>query len=298
MGVNGLFGCLTADVVRIILLQLRGRDMVQLELVNRECADLAADDELWRGLVQRRWNVDGRASETMRRTKSTWRAVYANWDSVLRMPSSKFTGQRTAVFARAKEDDVAVWVSLKHTEDCRAERDGVRLRFVLQNLGSTAAFVQTNSCRLLLKSEARSKIRQLDVASNSLRCSTLLVQRQPGREGLADSSDLEAKPCAPVIKLETHAFAVLEVSFHLHSRRILHPEALERLSSISISIKRTTPVLCANLSSETGSASKPSQESALVHRNTTIHAAFEEQRIWEHFERLPGDFWVFVERAF
>uniref|UniRef100_A0A7S0ZCP3 F-box domain-containing protein n=1 Tax=Timspurckia oligopyrenoides TaxID=708627 RepID=A0A7S0ZCP3_9RHOD len=155
-GANGDTEYLPDELLWSAIVQLRGEDLNELELVNRHCARFITNDLLWRELVCRRWNVPGKQSARMRNSKTSWRSIYNNWRSVKRIPSSRYSGQRSAVFAYASIPNVAgMWVCVKPTEDCKVSRNNkMALRITIQNLNARSIQVDLSSLNVKFKDDA------------------------------------------------------------------------------------------------------------------------------------------------
>eukprot|EP00188_Purpureofilum_apyrenoidigerum_P004793 Plantae.Rhodophyta-Purpureofilum_apyrenoidigerum.ctg56922.p1 GENE.Plantae.Rhodophyta-Purpureofilum_apyrenoidigerum.ctg56922~~Plantae.Rhodophyta-Purpureofilum_apyrenoidigerum.ctg56922.p1 ORF type:complete len:285 (-),score=35.08 Plantae.Rhodophyta-Purpureofilum_apyrenoidigerum.ctg56922:24-806(-) len=250
---------LPSDVVWNILLRLDGSSLARLQCVDKRWQDYAGRNELWLKMLQRRYNVTRVQNRHLNNCgEIVWKQVYANWLSIRRMPSSPYSGQRSPVMARNRDKDVFAWVTVRPSENCLLVNGRITLKIIIQNVRAEPTTISTDDVCITCKREP--SIYPADWTLNVF---------QTGK--CFESFD-------SYIRLNLYDFVVLQIAVPVPSSCTLEPEALERFASAQIRICRGT--------------GQRGQDKCL----DLLRCDFIESTIWDHYERLPGGFWVFLEK--
>lgn len=233
-------------------------------------ATASSGDAVWKWIVKNRFHIDTsnpRSKKTL--GGRTWKEVYHSLSRINRIPKSKFTPARKAVFAkgggvtRRSNSPIAVWVLLSHTADCLTRRSGgrghtrfVELNVCIQNVKSGQGDVRVNliDCTLQLR-------RNLDMSHQSVWMKPRVLYRSKGDvSALAMlGSDLNT------IVLQPFEFCVVSMHFPCQED-VYETDLLSRAVSLSVPF---------------------SSAGDQTTRTTNAHF-IDDDEIWDHYMELPG----------
>jgi hypothetical protein len=270
-------------ILEIIISRFDFRDLVRLgtccKYLQHLCLD---DDDRFYQMVKKRWNVQSIRNRAIEadgfRGGHVYRNIYINWHQRNRMPTSPYSGQRFVRIASnmSKIGHVGQWCTLKSAADCRLHNHLLTLRTVVQNTTTHPVWVQLHTTEL----ELQSGMRLLPASSK------VVYLRDSGElDGRTAARSAEFDRETPLHNL--YSFLVVESSFRFPPEEdkaeiIFEPEALERCHSLSI--KCSAASIKDAMIEEDGCL--PPSIVPICHFKGA-------EKLWDYFERLPGNAFVF-----
>jgi hypothetical protein len=250
-------------------------------------ATVSLDDAVWGEIVKDRFCLDisnPRSKKTL--GGQTWKEVYHSLSRRNRIPKSRYTPARKAVFAkgggvtRRSNSAIAVWVLLSHTEDCLTRRS-VHDESNMEGGRGDTRFVELNVCIQNVKSG------QGDVRVNLIDCTLELMgnvdvghQRvwMKPRVLYRSKGDVSvlARLRSKVDTIVLQPFEFCVVSMHFPCQEDLYEtDLLSRAVSLSV------PFSCAG------------------DRTTNIANArfIDDTEIWDYYVELPGACLTLTDRS-
>jgi hypothetical protein len=273
---KGYFSLLPDDLIFLIFSYADVCSLGRIAQVsNCFIATISSDDSIWREFVQDRFRLDTsnpRSKKTL--GGRTWKEVYDSLSRRNRIPKSKYTPNRKAVFAkgggvtRRSNSAISVWVLLSHTADCLTRRY-ISDSFSGSGLSNTR-FVELNVCIQNVKSGHG------DLRINLIKCTLELM----GNLGASHQCvyvkpkvlfrskgeiSMGAKRSMNTIILKPLEFCVVSMHFSCQED-VYETDVLSRAISLSVPF------------------------SSDVDQNANIVSALfiDDSEIWDYYVELPG----------
>lgn len=259
--------CLPGELQRELALRLDGPSLARVGATCRSLHLLSCDDALWRALTIARFRVSPSVMQS-RRLKAaggaSWRALYSQWATAQRMPSSRVSGPGFPVLARGRVGGALAWVTVHSADDCLLRQGAVRLRVVVQNVRPGRVPLQVVPRKLAV------------TLANGFFVGSHSSTRDGYAATIAHCSVFEAEDAvvevpvtgeSPPVRLRKDEFAVIRLSVKVPDGRY-EVDALERLAALDVPVQWGDEEL------------------------VRLHADFRDKPLWEMYERLPGGSWV------